>query len=95
MKQATILFLLGLLVVSVACATNTTPAPGQTPVNQTPAFLGGPTSTEIPFLVLPTLTPYPLNDPDLLKFEAQLKAALDTNDPTALRDTISFSKWTG
>lgn len=82
MKQ----FLFSILVVAVIAgcqSANTTPAPGGT-------------ATALPYatpILLPTLTPQPLTDPELGKMKAQIKSAFDTKDVDKLRDTISFSKW--
>lgn len=76
-----------LLVAVIAGCQNATPTPTPVAMATAPAY-----ATPI---ILPTLTPQPLTDPELGKMKAQLKVAFDTRDSDKLRDTISFSKWVG
>jgi hypothetical protein len=82
MKRLMIFLALVFVIAGCQSATNT-PAPKPTVLTY---------STPI---MLPTLTPQPLTDPELGKLKQQLKAAFDAKDSDKLRDTISFSKWVG
>jgi len=81
MKQ--IFLLCGLMILLAACSDvlpTPRPPPPTNEVVTTPIFL-------------PTFTPAPLNDPDLIQIKKYLKEGLENKDSAPLEKTISYNKW--
>jgi len=76
-----------LLGAVVAACANSAPTSAPTTAPQATAIVI-PTPIE-----LPTFTPAPLNDPDLLQLKQKLQDGLDKQDGNELMETISFGRW--